>query len=704
LKIILEQLEADIQRANSRRTEMETRQVQVSSDIEREARLIGESQELLENYAREKSALLAENEAQAQAAKNAQARADAAGRALSLAEENSASATQALAQLRASRSQAGRGAKEAGARALRLASQIKEVASEAENIRGQLEKDQKIAGLRKELEAAQLAAGEAEQTVVAAEKTTLEAQTALDGARPELAQLESSLSRLESEAETLARVVSTAENGLWPAVVDTLKVTPGYETALGAALGDDLDASLDAGAPVFWSQPGDDRDDPDLPEGAEALSLFVAGAGVLERGLGQVGVVGAKDGQRLIKQLSPGQRLVSRHGDLWRWDGLVSRADAPNAAAQRLSQRSRLTDLDAEIAGMAKQVIGVRQRVETLKNERQEAQINQQRRQQQWRDAQHLITRTHSTLDTAQRQVGELVTRQSALEEARVRLQSSLSEARAVEADALLALKECEAETKVAAQAENAQTALQEARRQSEAARLTLGGFENANRMRSSRIAQLDSEMANCKRRAQSAQAQAQTLQTRAGEIAGQLLLLAQSPDEFAGRRNLLDEQLQQAKEAHNRAADRLAQAQNHYREAERSSRSALHELADLRSEAARVDERLKGLIAQRSQIEQIIVENLGITAAKTAEAAGIKPEAALPDEQAMERKLERLKGERERLGGVNLSAEKEKNEVEEKLRIMLDDREDLIAADFQTAHRYFQPEQTGPGPPQRSV
>ena len=46
--------------------------------------------------------------------------------------------------------------------------------------------------------------------------------------------------------------------------------------------------------------------------------------------------------------LAPGQRLVSREGALWRWDGLTASADAPTAAAQRLAQKNRLAELDAE--------------------------------------------------------------------------------------------------------------------------------------------------------------------------------------------------------------------------------------------------------------------------------------------------------------------------------------------------------------------
>ncbi len=51
-----------------------------------------------------------------------------------------------------------------------------------------------------------------------------------------------------------------------------------------------------------------------------------------------------------MRQLSPGQRLVSAAGDLWRWDGFCSKAGAPKPAEARLKQRARLAALEAEIA------------------------------------------------------------------------------------------------------------------------------------------------------------------------------------------------------------------------------------------------------------------------------------------------------------------------------------------------------------------
>ena len=48
--------------------------------------------------------------------------------------------------------------------------------------------------------------------------------------------------------------------------------------------------------------------------------------------------------------LKPGQRLVSRDGDLWRWDGFSVAANAPTGAARRLAGKNRLADIEAELA------------------------------------------------------------------------------------------------------------------------------------------------------------------------------------------------------------------------------------------------------------------------------------------------------------------------------------------------------------------
>ena len=52
------------------------------------------------------------------------------------------------------------------------------------------------------------------------------------------------------------------------------------------------------------------------------------------------------------RALAPGCRLVSKEGDLWRWDGFTARADAPKPAAVRLEQKTRLAEVESEIEAL----------------------------------------------------------------------------------------------------------------------------------------------------------------------------------------------------------------------------------------------------------------------------------------------------------------------------------------------------------------
>lgn len=69
----------------------------------------------------------------------------------------------------------------------------------------------------------------------------------------------------------------------------------------------------------------------------------------MHRRLAQIGLVEAEDAVTLQKKLNPGQRLVSRDGGLWRWDGLTAAADAPTMAARRLAEKNRLGELELSV-------------------------------------------------------------------------------------------------------------------------------------------------------------------------------------------------------------------------------------------------------------------------------------------------------------------------------------------------------------------
>ncbi len=203
-----------------------------------------------------------------------------------------------------------------------------------------------------------VAAAEAEQAqLIAAARAALEAaeaerqgmQQQEQAARDAWQAVQGELTRLKAEEAGLARLLKADDNNMFAPVIDQVAVAPGFEKALGAALGDELNSAVDSGAPMHWEALPPLADAPALPAGVAALADQVTAPAALARRLSQIGVVEEADGPRLRSQLRQGQRLVSKSGALWRWDGFTVKAGAPTAASIKLEQRNRLADLREEL-------------------------------------------------------------------------------------------------------------------------------------------------------------------------------------------------------------------------------------------------------------------------------------------------------------------------------------------------------------------
>ena len=210
---------------------------------------------------------------------------------------------------------------------------------------------------RYESDAARLAVARAEaerldtERARAAEREAAEASHA--AAVETLQKTNARLTKLRAEESGVAAALKSAADSLWPPLLDALTVEPGYEKALGAAFGDELEASSDRGAPVHWLPLDELTDTPALPEGATPLGAHVGALPELARRLAFIGIVANDEtGAALQPALKPGQQLVSREGAVWRWDGYTMRAGAPSTAAVRLSQRNRLAEIRYQIDGV----------------------------------------------------------------------------------------------------------------------------------------------------------------------------------------------------------------------------------------------------------------------------------------------------------------------------------------------------------------
>jgi chromosome segregation protein len=191
---------------------------------------------------------------------------------------------------------------------------------------------------------------EARRGVEAAEAARAAQQQAEQASRDAWQGAQGELTRLKAEETGLTKLLKLDESNLFPPLIDQVTVEPGFEKALGAALADELNAATDPNAPMHWDALPPLSDAPSLPFGAEPLSKYVTGAAALQRRLSQIGLVSDDaDGARLRADLKLGQRLVTKSGALWRWDGFTVKAGAPTSASIKLEQRNRLADLREEL-------------------------------------------------------------------------------------------------------------------------------------------------------------------------------------------------------------------------------------------------------------------------------------------------------------------------------------------------------------------
>jgi hypothetical protein len=326
-------LDEEERRAGERRKELDQRIAQINSDLQREQELLNDTDRVLGRLAEEGETLRAgqgsDDDIRAEAAVALQTAADALARAQEAADEAAAR----LSELSARRNAILRAIDEHKNRVSRLDRELAETTAKRNELlaRYNVEGDgDKLTGA---VEHAVEQAAEFEFHVSEAEAAVRAARGAESDARATHDDARRKADRLQTEVRTLTNLLKAGGGDLWPSLIDQISVETGFETALGAALGDDLDASGDEGAPVHWRGLPPLADTATLPDGAEPLINFVLAPPALQRRLSHIGVVSKALGQALQPQLKPGQRLVSREGDVWRWDGFTAAADAPSAAA-----------------------------------------------------------------------------------------------------------------------------------------------------------------------------------------------------------------------------------------------------------------------------------------------------------------------------------------------------------------------------------
>ncbi|SEM90909.1 condensin subunit Smc [Sphingomonas gellani] len=484
-----------------------------------------------------------------------------------------------------------------------------------------------------------------------AEETEARAVAERDEAEAARATARADLAAIEAEITALTRAL---DRGDGDRLLDAVRAAPGFERALAAALGDELEmptAAWTGGDPL----PGD----PLPPVGTLPLAERVEAPPALARRLAQVVLVEVDAGQ----VLAMGQRLVTREGRLRRWDGFV-RQGGGAAAAERMERANRLSVLEqarppaqaaldraeANRAALAERITRAREAADGARGLIRRADTAT-------RDAQRAEDRARAALE-------RLTGQRADLDERAGRIAAEAAEAAAERnraAEAVAALPDGLAS---AAEVRRLNEDALAARNAVASARADRTAHDRDAAARRERLAAAGAEMRGWRSRAGEAARRIADMARREAQLATEL-------DTLASRPAALDESIELA-EIENAvaraAAEALARGERDAEAALRASEDAHRRLAETlaaaREDRAAASARLENQELRRVEMGRLSGERFQCPAPILPERLGFaSKDVRSPAEESAAH--EKLGADRERIGPVNLVAERELADLE---------------------------------------
>ncbi len=226
-----------------------------------------------------------------------------------------------------------------------------------------------------------------------------------------------------------------------------------------------------------------------------------------------------------------------------------------------------------------------------------------------------------------------------------------------------------------------ARTSAVDARAASGEARAALETLKREGESRRQRLAAIGEDASRWDARRIAAASQITELSRRQEELKTELAAAQRVPEEMADKRNALLDAIAKADAARLQAADARVTAEAVLAEADKHAKAADQALAAAREDRARAQALSESAATRIEELRTRIRDELECAPEELSERAEIRDGEELPALEQAEKKVEKLKQEREQLGGVNLRAEEEANEQEARLGTLVADRDDLVGA-----------------------
>ena len=498
-------------------------------------------------------------------------------------------------------------------------------------------------------------------------------------AREHLSAMRQTAQKLTAEKSALENVLRRSASADWTPALDSVQAKAGYEQALAAVLGEDLEAAIGGKAGLRWD--GADVPAQDLPAGVEPITNLITAPRELQARLSQIGVAAIEDIHAKAKSLKPGQRLVSPRGDVVRWDGFTIAAGVETSAAIKLKQQNRVAELAAEITGADAEVEAATQSFEAAREARQTAEGAARDARKALPDLERADRAAQAAMAQYETDIARASAQKTGLEDRVARLSTEAAELDKQVKAAEENLATHSGGEDLSEQRELLSAQLRDAREIADEASAQYRSLKNESEARAARLTAVEAERANWARRSENAGKRVATLDNRQAAVQMSLAAATDGPDQFAERRTKLFAELATAETRRTAAADALSTSEKETQDAVQFARDSETAAGAAREARAASEARLTAAQERIGETKSRVNETLNCEPSELKSHLGELDAETNLSENDIERKLERLGKEREKMGGVNLRADEEAAEQEERLGAMISEREDLVAA-----------------------
>ncbi|MCY4326849.1 MAG: chromosome segregation protein SMC, partial [Rhodobacteraceae bacterium] len=397
--------------------------------------------------------------------------------------------------------------------------------------------------------------------------------------------------------------------------------------------------------------------------------------------ISQIGLAEASHLAEIMDVLKPGQRAVTRNGDLVRWDGfMVCGQETPERTALRLRQLNRLERLTSEITVSEQKKNEAAEHHNQLTAAFTEINKADQEARASRRQAEEALALANSRLSAAEAESDIAEKTLHSLKEARKRAVGEAEAARDAFAIAEQAIHQLRDVSGISSEAARLKELVVNARDQKLHMQSQMIALERAHDEREAKLADAAAEISDWEQRQEQAGQRIADLTGQYERLQGDLPQAEARPGKLAARRIALAEEILMAEEKRAAATDRLRRAENEARLTVQEASQADSDCARSLELKGRADADCANAAVKLQETVSAIQNEMNCSPDALGKKLSLDPHS-LPDAGLQEIEVNRLQRSRDAIGAVNLMAEQDIVELQEEMDALQREKEDLEAA-----------------------